>query len=187
MTNAPSSRAGREGVADGSHLNAFLARSLSMPALNTKRPSPCFVTRLRLVPSATPFLSKLLPRNRAIPFSSARQTFVPQRFGSLDQTPARSCLSVNFSVAHPFRPAMLITVALSFRAIKPNELELPSGLARLARRLATTSGIERRRRRFVDLPFDRRSSLPAPTSRATRESPCHHDTIPTAVRSIRMA
>ena len=158
-----------------------------MPALNTKRPSPYFVTRLRLVPSATPFLSKLLPRNRAIPFSSARHTFVPQRFGSLDQTPARSCLSVNFSVAHPFRPAMLITVALSFRAIKPNELELPSGLARLARRLATTSGIERRRRRFVDLPFDRRSSLPAPTSRATRESPCHHDTIPTAVRSIRMA
>jgi len=102
-------------------------------------------------------------------------------------TLANSCLSVYFRAAIPYRPAMLITVALSFRAIKPSELELPSGLARLARRLATTSGIERRRRRFVDLPFDRRSSLPAPTSRATRESPCHHDTIPTAVRSIRVA
>jgi len=169
---------------NGSHLDAFLPRSLSMPELNTKRTSPCFVTRVRAVPSATHFLSKLLPHNRAIPFGSARQTLTPPRIGSLNHTPANSCLSVYFRATHPYRPAMLITVVLSFRAITPRELELPSGLARLARRLATTSCIERRRRAFVGLPFDRRSSLPVPTSRASREPPCHHETIPTAVRSV---
>jgi len=120
--------------------------------------------------------------------SAAQGTRSPRSdFESLNQTSANSCLSVYFRAAIPYRPAMLITVALSFRPMKPSELELPLGLARPARRLATTSCIERRRRRFVGLPFDRRSSLPAPTSRATRESPCHHDTIPTGVRSVGVA
>ena len=158
-----------------------------MPEPNTNRTSPCFVTRVRVVPSATDFLSKLLPHYLVIPFGSARHALIGPRFGSLDRTLASSCLSINSRAAIPYRLAMLITVALSFRPIMPSELELPSGSARPARRLATKSWFERCRRRFVDLPFDRHSSLPAPTSRATRESPCHHETVPAAVRSVSVA
>jgi len=56
-----------------------------MPELNTKRTSPCFVTRVLAVPSATHFLSKLLPHNQAIPFGSARHTLIGPPFGSLDR------------------------------------------------------------------------------------------------------
>ena len=94
-----------------------------MQELPTKRTSPCFVTRVRTVPSATLFLSKLLLGSGAISFGNARHTLLPQRIGSLDRTLANSCLSVNSHAALPYRLVTLITTALAFLAMRACKLE----------------------------------------------------------------
>jgi len=156
-----------------------------MPELPTNRASPCFVTRIRTVPSATLFLSKLLLGGGAISFGNAREDLVPQRIRSLDRTHTSSCLSSNFSAAHPYRAAMLITTSSASQAMQGFELELPSGSVGLARRLATTSWTEQTSAAFRRTHLRQSFVAACESFPERRESlPCHTDTIPTAGRSV---